>query len=81
MDVSTCGDYLISISQEKTQEGNYWDVFLNLDFNYDKRNQKFQTSDGFKSHYSVDLPLISDTNTLKNYYNYSKYLSFFEKNF
>ena len=48
---------------------------------YDKRNQKFQTSSGFKSFYSLDLPIISDTNTIKNYYNYSHYFDFFEKNF
>ena len=68
-------------AQQQAQEGNYWDSFIKLSMNYDKRNQKFQTSDGFKSHYSVDLPLISDTNTLKNYYNYSHYFDFFEKNF
>ena len=68
-------------AQQQGQEGNYWDSFIKLSMNYDKRNQKFQTSDGFKSHYSVDLPLISDTNTLKNYYNYSHYFDFFEKNF
>jgi outer membrane protein insertion porin family len=67
--------------QQRKQEGNYWDSFVVIDMNYDKRNQKFQTSSGFKSFYSVNLPLISDTNTIKNYYNYSKYLSFFEKNF
>jgi len=49
--------------------------------NYDKRNQKFQASDGFQSIYSIDLPLISDTNTLKNYFNYSHYFEFFEQNF
>ena len=48
--------------------------------NYDKRNQKFQTSSGFRSFYSLDLPILSDTNTLKNYYNYSHYYNFFEKN-
>ena len=68
-------------AQQQGQEGNYWDSFIKFSMNYDKRNQKFQTSDGFKSHYSVDLPLISDTNTLKNYYNYSHYFDFFEKNF
>jgi outer membrane protein insertion porin family len=68
-------------SQQQAQEGNYWDSFIKLNMNYDKRNQKFQTSDGFKSFYSVDLPIISDTNTFKNYYNYSHYFEFFEKNF
>jgi len=66
---------------QKKQEGNYWDSFISLDMNYDKRNQKFQTSSGFKSFYSVDLPIISDTNTIKNYYNYTHYFEFFEKNF
>ena len=68
-------------AQQQAQEGNYWDSFLKFDINYDKRNQKFQTSSGFKSFYSLDLPIISDTNTIKNYYNYSYYFNFFEKNF
>jgi len=68
-------------AQQQSQEGNYWDSFFKLDMNYDKRNQKFQTSSGFKSFYSLNLPVISDTNTIKNYYNYAKYFSFYEKNF
>jgi len=68
-------------ARQQAQEGNYWDSFINLKMNYDKRNQKFQTNSGFKSFYSLDLPIISDTNTIKNYYNYSYYFDFFEKNF
>ncbi len=67
--------------QQQAQEGNYWDSFIKIDMNYDKRNQKFQPNSGFKSFYSLDLPIISDTNTIKNYYNYSKYFKFFENNF
>ncbi len=67
-------------ARQKAQAGNYWDTFLKLDFNYDKRNQKFQTSSGFRSFYSLDLPIVSDTNTLKNYYNHSYYFDLFEKN-
>ena len=67
-------------ARQQAQEGNYWDSFLKLDFNYDKRNQKFQTSSGFRSFYSLDLPIISETNTLKNYYNHSYYFDLFEKN-
>ena len=66
---------------QQAQEGNYWDSFIKLNMNYDKRNQIFQTSSGFKSLYSLDLPIISDTNTIKNYYNYSYYFDLFEKNF
>ena len=68
-------------AQQQEQEGNYWDSFMKFNLDYDKRNQKFQTSSGFKSYYSLDLPIISDTNTIKNYYNYSHYFNFFEKNF
>ena len=65
---------------QKTQEGNYWDSFLKLDFNYDKRNQKFQPTDGFRSFYGIDLPIISDTNTLVNSYTYSYYTQLFNEN-
>jgi len=68
-------------AQQQAQEGNYWDSFMNISMTYDKRNQKFQTNDGFKSFYSLQIPLISDTNTIKNYYSYSHYFDFFEKNF
>ncbi len=67
-------------TRQQAQEGNYWDSFLKLDFNYDKRNQKFQTSSGFRSFYSLDVPVISDTNTIKNYYNHSYYFDLFEQN-
>ena len=65
---------------QKTQEGNYFDTFLKLDFNYDKRNQKFQTSKGFKSFYSIDLPLVSETYSLINSYNYRYYTELYENN-
>ncbi len=67
-------------ARQKAQEGNYWDSFLNLDVDYDKRNQKYQTSSGFRTFYSLDLPLISDTNTIKNYFNQSHYFDLYEKN-
>ena len=64
----------------KKQEGNYWDSFANLKFDYDKRNQKYQTSDGFRSTYFLNLPIISDTNTLKNTYSYRYYTELYEDN-
>ena len=54
----------------KKQTGDYWDTFLNLDFFFDKRNQKFKTTDGYYSKFNTDLPLISDNNTLTNSYDY-----------
>ena len=67
-------------TNQKNQEGDYWDSFLNLDFNYDKRNQKYQTSSGFRSFYSINIPIISDTQTFKNYYNYKHFFNLYEKN-
>ncbi len=66
--------------RQKKQEGNYWDSFLNLNFDFDKRNQKFQTTDGFRSRYFVDIPFISNTNTLTNSYTYQYYTELFENN-
>jgi len=67
-------------ARQKRQAGNYFDTFLKFNFDYDTRNQKFKTSDGFRSIYSVDLPVISDNNTLTNSYNYKVYNEFFENN-
>ena len=68
-----------SAAQQK-QEGHYWDSFLNLNFTQDKRNQKFQTSSGFVSRYSLDLPIVSDTNSFINEYSYKYYTELFTEN-
>ena len=67
-------------TRQQAQEGNYFDTFFNSRFDYDKRNQKFKPDDGFRSVYSLDLPIISDTYTLTNSYSYQKYSSFYENN-
>ncbi|WP_440676261.1 outer membrane protein assembly factor BamA [Candidatus Pelagibacter sp. HIMB1593] len=67
-------------ARQQAQEGNYWDTFLNTRFDYDKRNQKFRADDGFRSTYTLDIPLISDNNTLTNTYNFQKYTSFYPNN-
>ena len=64
----------------KKQKGDYWDSFANFQFDYDKRNQKFQTSDGFRSTYYLNMPIISETNTLKNTYDYKFYTELYEEN-
>ena len=66
--------------KQRKQEGSYFDNFLGLDFNYDKRNQKFQTTSGFFSRYLVDIPIVSDTNTLKNTYNYKIFKELYDQN-
>ena len=65
---------------QKKQRGDYFDSYLKLDFDYDKRNQKFQPSSGFRNFYSVDLPIISDTYTLINTYNYQYFTELYENN-
>ena len=72
-------DSTASALQQK-QEGDYWDSFINLDFTYDKRNQKFKTTDGFRNFYSIELPVISETNTLSNIYDYRFFTELYENN-
>ena len=67
-------------ARQKTQKGNYWDSFLNLIFDLDDRNQKYQASEGFRSQYFLDLPVISETATLQNTYVFKYYTDLFENN-
>ena len=66
--------------RQKKQEGDYFDTFVKFTFDYDQRNQKFKTSDGSRSFYILDIPLISDSNTLKNTYSYTYYTELYENN-
>ena len=67
-------------AKQKKQDGNYFDSFIGLDFFYDKRNQKYQTTSGFFSGYNLSLPIISDTNTLINNYNFKIFKELYENN-
>ena len=67
-------------ARQKKQAGNYFDTFIKFNFDHDKRNQKFKTSDGFRSIYNINVPIISDTNTLTNKYNYKIFNEFYENN-
>ena len=57
----------------KKQEGSYFDTFFNQSFSYDKRNQKYKTTDGFISRFTQNIPLISDNYTITNSYDYKIY--------
>ena len=57
----------------KKQEGSYFDSFFNQTFRYDKRNQRYKTTDGFITRFSQNIPIISDTYTLTNSYDYKTY--------
>ena len=67
-------------ARQKKQDGNYFDSFIGLDFFYDKRNQKYQTTSGFFSGYNLSLPILSDTNTLTNLYDYKIFKELYENN-
>ncbi len=64
----------------KKQEGSYYDSFFNYSLDYDMRNQKFQPSDGFRSKFTQNVPLISDSYTLTNTYNLNIYNEWLNEN-
>ena len=45
-----------------------------------KEIKKFKTTDGFRSSYTLDLPLISETNTITNKYHYRYFTELYEDN-
>ena len=59
----------------KKQEGSYFDTFFNYTLDYDMRNQKFQTSEGFRSRFTQNIPVISENYSLTNSYD----LKFYDK--
>ena len=67
-------------ARQKKQKGDYFDIYTKINFDYDQRNQKFKTSDGFRSYYSIDLPVVSEKNTLTNFYNYKVFSELYENN-
>ena len=64
----------------KKQEGSYFDTFFNHTFSYDKRNQRYKTSDGYISRFSQNIPLISESYTLTNTYDYKIYNEWLDEN-
>ncbi len=67
-------------ARQKKMDGSYWDTFVQLNLDYDKRNQKYKASKGFRSYYNLDLPIISDTNTLTNSYNVKYFTELYDDN-
>ncbi len=59
----------------KKQEGTYFTSDIGYTLNFDKRNQRFQTSDGFQSKFIQKIPLISESDTLLNGYQFDTYHS------
>ena len=64
----------------KKQEGSYFDAFFNHTFSYDKRNQRYRTSDGYISRFTQNIPLISESYSLTNSYDYKFYNEWLDEN-
>ncbi|WP_415314281.1 outer membrane protein assembly factor BamA [Candidatus Pelagibacter sp. Uisw_106] len=67
-------------SSMKKQEGSYFDTFFNQTFTYDKRDQKYKTTDGYISRFTQNIPLISESYTLTNAYDYKIYNEWLDEN-
>ena len=50
----------IASTQLKNQQGTYFESKFSYGINYDMRNQKFQTTEGFRTQFNQSIPLISN---------------------
>jgi len=65
----------------KKQKGSYFDIRANYSLEFDKRNQKYSPSDGFRSFFSQSIPLsINDNQTIINTYDFTKYHEYKDDN-
>ena len=60
----------------KKQEGDYFETAFIYTLDYDKRNQRFQPTEGFRSQFTQTLPVVSDNYEVKNIYEITKYIPF-----
>ena len=65
----------LASSSIKKQEGSYFTSTAGYAFDYDVRNQKFQTTDGFRSKFTQTLPVYSESNTVTTGYILDQYLT------
>jgi outer membrane protein insertion porin family len=82
--ISTSTEKLVTDSKAsasiRKQEGSYFDTFFNYTVNYDKRNQSYMPSEGYKSKFTQNIPLISDAYTFTNTYEYQLYDKWLNEN-
>ena len=57
----------------KKQEGSYFDVLFDYGLTYDKRNQPYQTTEGFISRWYQKIPLTTDQSSIVNGYSITGY--------
>ena len=54
----------------KKQSGTYYETKLSYGLDYDMRNQRYQTTEGFRSTFRQTIPLYSEEYALGNIYDY-----------
>ena len=57
----------------KKQEGEYFDTSFSYFLDLDKRNQKFQTSSGYRSRFNQSIPLVSEDTAFYNSYEFTTF--------
>lgn len=60
----------------KKQAGDYFETAFSYNIDYDKRNQKWQTSEGYRSKFTQSIPIISENYAMLNGYEYTKWIDF-----
>ena len=60
------------------QEGSYYDAELKYSITQDKRDRRFQPTEGYRASFNQKLPLYSESPSLLNGLNYSAYQGFGE---
>ena len=63
-------------SNLKKQAGSYFETAFAYSIDYDKRNQKWQTTEGYRSNFTQSIPIVSDNWAILNGYSYSKWIDF-----
>jgi outer membrane protein insertion porin family len=57
----------------KKQSGDYFDLYFNYSLDNDLRNQRYQTSDGYRNFFSQELPIVSKNSEIVNSFQSSIY--------
>ena len=60
----------------KKQNGSYLDMNINYLLDFDKRDQTYNTTDGFRSRFSQTLPVLSDGQTIANMYEFNSFYEY-----
>ncbi len=57
----------------KKQEGEYFDTTFAYGLDLDKRNQRFQTSSGYRSRFNQSIPIVSEDTAFFNSYEFTTF--------